>query len=79
MTMEQNAQTKQAEWMPEPALYSIKQAGMFLGVSQRTVYNLVRNGELVGRHIGRRTLIPFTSLQNFLKRDHKTQPKEKSE
>ena len=36
--------------MPEPALYSIKQAGMFLGVSQRTVYNLVRNGEREASH-----------------------------
>jgi excisionase family DNA binding protein len=61
-----------------PALFSLERAANYLSVSERTVRNLIRNGELVGRHIGRRTLIPYTSLQAFLKRDHVTQIKKES-
>jgi excisionase family DNA binding protein len=58
-----------------PALFSLERAAHYLSVSERTVRNLIANGELVGRHVGRRTLIPFTSLQHFLKRDHATKTK----
>jgi excisionase family DNA binding protein len=59
-------------WMPEPALYSKKQSSAFLGVSVRTINNLIRAKQLVRRKIGRKTLIPKTSLQAFLTKDHPT-------
>jgi excisionase family DNA binding protein len=59
-------------WMPEPALYSREQAAVFLGVCVRTVNNLLRAKELVRRKIGRKTLIPKTSLEAFLRKDHAT-------
>jgi excisionase family DNA binding protein len=66
--------TMKPDEQPErPALFSIERSAAYLSVSERTIRNLIANGELVGRHIGRRTLVPFTSLQNFLKRDHATQ------
>jgi excisionase family DNA binding protein len=55
-----------------PALFSLDRAANYLSVSERTIRNLIKNRELVGRHIGRRTLVPYTSLQAFLKRDHVT-------
>jgi excisionase family DNA binding protein len=60
------------DWRPEPALWSVQQAAVYLGVSVRTVNNLLRAKELVRRKIGRKTLIPKTSIENFLKRDHAT-------
>jgi excisionase family DNA binding protein len=65
----------QADFRPEPALWSVQQAAIYLGVSTRTIHNLMARGELVRRKIGSRTLIPKTSLQSFLKRDHETQSK----
>jgi excisionase family DNA binding protein len=65
----------QHDFRPEPALWSIQQAAIYLGVSPRTIHNLMARRELVRRKIGRRTLIPKTSLQSFLKRDHETQSK----
>ena len=60
-------------WMPEPALFSKDQAAVYLGVSVRTIGNLrLRAKELVRRKVGSRSLIPKTSLENFLKRDHAT-------
>jgi excisionase family DNA binding protein len=62
----------QAEWKPEPALWTIQQASLYLNVCPNTIRNLIRNGELVGRRIGARVLVPFTSLESFLRRDHST-------
>jgi excisionase family DNA binding protein len=62
----------QTDWMPEPALLSLKQSAAYLNVSERTIRNLLNRGELVRRRIGGRTLVPLTSLQSFLKRDHPT-------
>jgi excisionase family DNA binding protein len=59
-------------WMPEPALWTKAQAAAYLNVSERTIGNLLRRRELVRRRIGSRTLIPRTSLEAFLKKDHAT-------
>jgi excisionase family DNA binding protein len=70
--------TEQADWMPTvPLLLSIPQAAALLGVSQGTIKNLLARRELVRRKIGARTLIPRTSIDAFLKRDHQTQRFEK--
>jgi len=62
-------------FVPEPALYSTEQAAIFLGVSPRTIKNLLHIGHLVKRKIGSRTLIPVTSLRAFLTKDHPTHEK----
>lgn len=60
-------------WTPEPALYSKRQAAVYLGgVSIRTINNLLRMKQLVRRKIGSRTLIPVSSLKAFLTKDHPT-------
>jgi excisionase family DNA binding protein len=59
-------------WMPEPALWTIEQAAAFLNVSVRTVKRLISIRELVARRIGSRVLIPKTSLEAFLRKDHAT-------
>jgi len=65
--------TVQLDWMPEPALWTKAQAAAYLNVSERTIGNLLRRRELVRRKIGSRTLIPRTSIEAFLKKDHATQ------
>ena len=64
-------------WMPEPALWTVEQASIYLNVSTRTVKRLLAARQLVARHIGSRVLIPKTSLETFLKRDHPTKDLEK--
>jgi excisionase family DNA binding protein len=62
------------DWMPDsPLLLTKEQTAALLNVSVRTVGNLLARRELVRRKIGTRTLIPRTSIDAFLKRDHATQ------
>jgi excisionase family DNA binding protein len=48
----------------------VSEAARRLGISPRTMTNLVRNKEIVSRKIGRRRVIPVTALEQFLRRDH---------
>lgn len=56
----------------EPIFVGKREASALLGVSVRTIENLLRNGELVARRIGRRIVIPRQALIEFAKRDHGT-------
>lgn len=57
----------------ERLLCSIKEAALCLGVCPRTIYNLIASHELTARKIGRRTMIPRQSLEQFVRHDHRTQ------
>jgi excisionase family DNA binding protein len=60
-------------WAPDaPLLLTKEQTALLLNISVRTVTNLLRRKELVRRKVGSRTLIPRTSVDSFLKRDHAT-------
>jgi excisionase family DNA binding protein len=61
-------------WTPDtPLLLTRRQAALLLNVSERTINNLLARRELVRRKVGAKTLIPRTSVDAFLKRDHQTQ------
>lgn len=51
-------------------LVSKRDAASALNISIRTLENFIRRKELIARKIGRRTLIPLTSLEAFARRDH---------
>jgi excisionase family DNA binding protein len=53
---------------------SVPEAGRRLGVSARTVTNLIRARELPSRKIGRRRVILVAALESFLRKDHETEP-----
>lgn len=53
---------------------SKQEAAHMLGVSLRTIDRLIALKELPVRRLGRRVLIPRTSLESFLRSDHRTQP-----
>jgi excisionase family DNA binding protein len=55
-----------------PINLSRKDAAQRLGISLRTLDYIITNGLLPVRKIGRRTLIPVRSLEQFAKRDHVT-------
>lgn len=55
-------------------LVSKREAACALGVSLRTVENLISRKELEARSIGRRRLIPRAALERFARRDHRTKP-----
>lgn len=64
-----NAQT---EHQTSPILVTQRRAAEMLGVSTRTVQNLIANKELPSRKIGRRRLIPYSALQALARRDAQT-------
>ena len=66
--------------MPEaPLLLSVEQVAVLLNLSPRTVKRLLALRELVPRKIGSRTLVPRTSVEAFLKRDHQTETEKQKE
>jgi excisionase family DNA binding protein len=64
--------------MQEQLALSRKDAAIALGVSLRTLDYLLASGELRGRRIGRRIVIPKVALEAFLRYDHPTMPKKVS-
>jgi excisionase family DNA binding protein len=52
--------------MPDPAAYSVIQAGAALGVSRQVIYSLIQGGQLRTVMAGRRRLIPATEVDRFL-------------
>jgi excisionase family DNA binding protein len=52
-----------------PLLIGVADAATLLGVSRRTVQNLIFNKKLAVRKIGRRTLIPYSALAQLARRD----------
>jgi excisionase family DNA binding protein len=55
-------------------LCSKKEAAEALGVSLRTIDNLIGQKELTARRVGRRVLIPAVEVERFTRRDHRTRP-----
>jgi len=56
----------------ERLAYTKAEAASALGLSPRTIDNLIAAKEIVARKIGRRVLIPATSLHSFVRCDHRT-------
>lgn len=52
---------------------SKQDAARMLGISLRTIDRLIALKELPVRRLGRRVLIPRTSLEHFFRNDHPTQ------
>lgn len=61
---------------PNPILVSQKEAAGMLGISVRTVQNLITAKALPSRKIGRRRLIPYSALQALARRDSDTIPEQ---
>lgn len=51
-------------------LISLAEAARRLGVCKRTVSNLIAAKELRSLRVGRRRMVPVSSLRDFLRRDH---------
>jgi excisionase family DNA binding protein len=61
---------------------SKKETAFLLGVSLRSIDNFIARKELPCRRLGRRTLIPYSAIIAFSRRDHVplgTLPKEETE
>ena len=50
----------------EPLALSPAAAARFLGLSKRTIYNLLAAGTISARRAGKRTLIEVASLRKYL-------------
>jgi excisionase family DNA binding protein len=55
-------------------LFSQKEAALILGVSLRTIQNLIFAKQLPIRRIGRRVLVHRKHLEDFARRDHVATP-----
>jgi excisionase family DNA binding protein len=51
----------------EKIAYTVKEASAATGISRSSIYNLIHDNKLETRKVGRRTLIPATSLKGLLK------------
>lgn len=47
--------------------YSIKKAGLTLGVGKTSIYRLISTGALWTITIGKRQLVPWSALEGFMK------------
>jgi excisionase family DNA binding protein len=56
----------------ERLAYTKNEAALTLGLSLRTIDNLIATKELTARRIGRRVLIPASALRALLRCDHET-------
>ena len=63
--------------MTEQLLVSKREAAAMLGLSVRTLENLLSLKELPSRRIGRRCLIERQALERFARRDHRTKQERK--
>jgi excisionase family DNA binding protein len=63
--------------MDEPLLISKRTAASMLGLSLRTLENIISVKELPVRRIGRRCLIERQALERFARRDHRTKQERK--
>lgn len=52
-----------------PLSYSISDAAHALGISQRSIYNLIERGKLRKVKAGRRSLIPAADLRRIVEGD----------
>jgi excisionase family DNA binding protein len=52
----------------EPHLYSIEEAGHILGCGRTLVYDLIKNGRLRTRKLGRLTKVTASDLNEFIRR-----------
>lgn len=50
----------------EPLAVNTSEAARLLGVSERTVHNLVKRGKIVCKKVGWRSIFPIASLKAFL-------------
>jgi excisionase family DNA binding protein len=48
---------------------SVREAAAMLSISPRTIQNYIAAKRLPARKIGRRTVIPFSALEKFLRSD----------
>ena len=57
--------------MAKPEVYSVDEVAEILKVSQRSVYNYVRSGQLKASKIGKSWRISAAALQDFIERGTK--------
>jgi excisionase family DNA binding protein len=54
----------------EPLLLTMKKSAIFLGCARSTLYQLVRDGQIVQVHLGRAARIPTAALREFVARKY---------
>jgi excisionase family DNA binding protein len=54
---------------PEPIAYSINDACKVVGLGRTYLYKMISDGRLEVRKIGKRTLIPASSLRSLIESD----------
>lgn len=52
--------------MGEPLIYTVAEAAALLGISEWSYYEAIKRGDLPGRRIGRRIVVPKVQLERWL-------------
>jgi excisionase family DNA binding protein len=50
----------------EPLQISVREASKILGISQRTLWNIVKTGDIAVNRIGHRVLFPLQELRRYV-------------
>ena len=58
-------------------LNKIKTAEALGGISQRSIYNLVKRGDLIGIRIGRRLMFDLSDIEDFIDRQRPIRKRER--
>ncbi len=66
--MQHHIDRKERDRNADPLLISERNAGSTLGVSARTVFNMIARGDLKAVRIGKRKLITVESIRDFIAR-----------
>jgi hypothetical protein len=71
MRQELNPQ-ESPKWIPKPLLVSDHQAGLMLGVCERTIRNLIANGTLTRKYIGRKAMVKVADVEKLAQKGART-------
>jgi excisionase family DNA binding protein len=72
MNLLDNRQQENGNAVKHKLMFNKSEVAEMLSISVRTIENLMTNGELAFRKIGRRVLIPWKAVVQFTRADHAT-------
>lgn len=55
--------------LAQRVLYSVPEAAAQLSIGERTLWDIIRNGQIATRRIGTRVFVPHVELERFASKD----------
>jgi excisionase family DNA binding protein len=65
--LRQALEKTESQKQPQPAMLTVAEACAYLRISKWSLYQLIRQDKLKSVKIGRRRLVPLSSIEHFIK------------